>query len=158
MPDRESQSDSSVDTIAKNVHILQFHLLQQFRGVIGHLLEGESSVTVGSVPVTLQFRHDHLMVPGKQRKDREQHLRGKRVSSEAQRQGLIIVLAGVALGLLASLAFAGVIGSMLYGVSPLDATALLGGAILLMAVSLLACYVPAHRAARIDPMSPLPVE
>ena len=74
------------------------------------------------------------------------------------RQGLIIVLVGVALGLLASLAFARVIGSMLYGVSPLDATALLGGAILLMAAALLACYVPAHRAARIDPMSALRVE
>jgi putative ABC transport system permease protein len=74
------------------------------------------------------------------------------------RQGLLLILAGVAIGMAAGLAFTRLIESMLFGVSPVDLTAFLGGAVLLMMVALLACYIPAHRAAGINPMLTLRAE
>jgi putative ABC transport system permease protein len=68
------------------------------------------------------------------------------------RQGLARVLVGVGLGLLGALALTRVLSSLLYGVSATDPATFLGLALLLTAVSWIACYLPARHAARVDPL------
>jgi len=68
------------------------------------------------------------------------------------RRGLLLTLAGLALGLAISIPLARVLSSMIYGVSATDATAFGATAFLLAAVALLACYIPARRAMNVDPM------
>ncbi|MFL6234885.1 MAG: ADOP family duplicated permease [Thermoanaerobaculia bacterium] len=68
------------------------------------------------------------------------------------RQGLARVLVGVGLGLLGALALTRVLASLLYGVSATDPLTFLGLALLLTAVSWIACYIPARHAARVDPL------
>jgi putative ABC transport system permease protein len=67
------------------------------------------------------------------------------------RQGLAVTLAGVAVGVAAALALTRVMGSLLYGVSPTDATNLGAVVALLVTVALAASYAPARRATRVDP-------
>ncbi len=64
---------------------------------------------------------------------------------------LTITLAGVVLGLVVSLAFTHLLRGFLYGLSPTDATTYGGAALLWIAVSLGASWVPAYRATRVDP-------
>jgi predicted permease len=71
------------------------------------------------------------------------------------RQGLSITLSGMALGLLASLALTRLLSSFLYGVSALDLLTFVGVATLLSVVALLACWIPARRATKVDPMMAL---
>ena len=59
---------------------------------------------------------------------------------------------GLILGLAVVLVLARFLTSMLYGVSPSDPVTFVGISFLLAMVALLACYLPARRAARIDPM------
>ncbi|MBX9601827.1 MAG: ABC transporter permease [Bryobacteraceae bacterium] len=68
------------------------------------------------------------------------------------RHGLAMTLTGIGIGLGASLALTRLIKSMLYGVSPTDGVTLAGVAAMLIAVALVACYLPARRAMRIDPV------
>ena len=70
-------------------------------------------------------------------------------------QGMKLVLAGVAAGLLVALALARVIQSLLFGVRPTDPLTFAGVSLLLVVVALLACWMPARRAARLDPMAAL---
>jgi predicted permease len=74
------------------------------------------------------------------------------------RDGLRLVAIGLGLGLLLSLGITRVLTSLLYGVSPTDATVFLAVPVLVLAVSLLAFWLPAHRAARIDPAVTLRAE
>jgi len=67
-------------------------------------------------------------------------------------QGAKLTAAGVALGLLGALAFTRVLASLLYGVSARDPLTFASIAALLAAVALLATWLPARRAARVDPM------
>ena len=65
---------------------------------------------------------------------------------------------GVAIGIAGSLALSRTIHSLLFEVSAADPDSLLGGALLLAAVSLLACWIPARRAMSVDPMVALRYE
>jgi len=73
-------------------------------------------------------------------------------------QGSVLILAGTAIGLAVSLVVARFISSLLFGVSPGDPLTLAGVAAALALVALLACYVPARRATRVDPMVALRCE
>ena len=69
-----------------------------------------------------------------------------------------VALLGVGLGLLASVGFSRLIGSMLFRVSSYDPVTLLSVTVILSAVALLACYIPARRASHVDPMRALRCE
>ena len=73
-------------------------------------------------------------------------------------QGLKLVLLGAAVGLAAALALTRVIQSLLYGVRPTDPMIFAGVALLLVVVALLACWLPARRAAKTHPMEALRCE
>jgi len=74
------------------------------------------------------------------------------------KQGLILALIGVAVGLGAALALSRVISSLLYDVSPTDPLTFVCVSLFFTGVALLASYIPARRAARIDPMVALRYE
>jgi putative ABC transport system permease protein len=74
------------------------------------------------------------------------------------RQGLRLLGMGIVIGLLASLALARVIVSQLWGVSPYEPVTFAAVVGLLLIIGLLACWVPARRATRIDPTTALRYE
>ncbi|MGE5099610.1 MAG: FtsX-like permease family protein, partial [Deltaproteobacteria bacterium] len=73
-------------------------------------------------------------------------------------QGARVAVAGVVIGLLGCLALTRVLGTLLFGVSPFDPIAFGIAALLLLGVAALASYLPARRAARIDPQSAIRAE
>ena len=74
------------------------------------------------------------------------------------RQAMVPVVLGLTAGLAASMAAGNVIAQLLYEVSPRDPVVLVGVALLLTLVGLLACTVPARRATRVDPLEALRCE
>jgi len=74
------------------------------------------------------------------------------------KRGMALPAVGAALGVPIALAVGHTLRGLLYGVSPLDPLSIAASLVLLLAVALLACYVPARRAARIDPMAALRCE
>jgi len=73
-------------------------------------------------------------------------------------QGLFITLVGVVVGMAGSLALTRTMKSMLFGITATDPITLAAVAILLTSVALAACYIPARRATRVDPMVALRYE
>jgi putative ABC transport system permease protein len=73
-------------------------------------------------------------------------------------QGIKLALIGVAIGLASALGLTRFLSGLLYGVKPGDPLTLVAVSALLMAVALLACYIPARQAAKVDPMITLKYE
>ena len=76
----------------------------------------------------------------------------RRVVRDVVRDGLTVTLAGLAVGVVAALAAVRVVETLLFGVTPQDPLTLAGAVASLIAIALLACFVPASRAARVDPV------
>jgi putative ABC transport system permease protein len=74
------------------------------------------------------------------------------------RQGLRLAIAGAAVGLVCALIVSHLMAGLLYGVRPTDPLTFAGVALLLVGVAMLACYVPARRAIRVDPLIALRYE
>ena len=74
------------------------------------------------------------------------------------REGLVVTSYGVAVGLLGSFALTRLLASHLYGVTPTDPVAFATSTLVLMAAAFLACWVPASRATKVDPLSALRYE
>ena len=73
-------------------------------------------------------------------------------------EGLVLVLAGLAIGLVMTVALTGIIRGLLYQVQPYDPSTLVGVGVALLMVALTASYVPARRAASVDPVTALRTE
>lgn len=95
------------------------------------------------------------------RRTREIGIRGAlgatrgQIVGEILRQGIGKTLAGLALGLVGSLFLTRYLQGLLYEVKPFDPAAFAGVSVLLLAVALLASYLPARQAAKVDPMTAL---
>jgi putative ABC transport system permease protein len=73
-------------------------------------------------------------------------------------QGLRLAVLGIAVGLAAALALTRVLSSYLYGINPRDPLTFAAVSVLLVLTALAACYIPARRAAMVDPMVSLRYE
>ena len=82
----------------------------------------------------------------------------RRIMKEILRDGLSITLAGVAVGLAAAMASVQFVRSLLFGVTPYDPLTLVAAPASLIVVAIIACALPAARAARTDPMIALRAE
>jgi putative ABC transport system permease protein len=76
----------------------------------------------------------------------------QRISSMVIREGLALTAVGAGLGIVAALAAGSIVASLLFGVTPRDPVTLAGVVVVLAAVAMLASWLPARRAARVDPL------
>ena len=74
------------------------------------------------------------------------------------KQGMLLVFIGIAVGLTASWLLTRLMTKLLYKTSATDTVTFLSIAVLLIVVALLACYIPARRATKVDPLDALRYE
>jgi ABC-type antimicrobial peptide transport system permease subunit len=124
-------------------------LLSAF-GLIGSLLAAVGLYGLMAYAVTHRTREIGIrMALGARRRDVLKLVIG---------QGMWLVFVGLMIGLLASLTMTRLMESLLFGVSPTDLSTFVVGALSLAFVALLACWIPARRAAKVDPMIALRCE
>ena len=82
----------------------------------------------------------------------------KDVLSLIIKQGLQLILLGLAIGLLVAVALMKIISGLLFGVTTKDPFTFVAVAVVLTFIALLACYVPARRATKVDPLKALRYE
>jgi putative ABC transport system permease protein len=73
-------------------------------------------------------------------------------------EGLFLTLVGIGIGLMCAAALSRLVTNSLFGIAPLDALTFCGATVLLLTIATLACYFPARRAMRVDPMTALHYE
>jgi putative ABC transport system permease protein len=76
----------------------------------------------------------------------------RNILSAVLRQGLQLAITGAVVGIVGAMIVARLMAGLLYGVRPTDPLTFGAVALLLIAVALFACYLPARRALRVDPM------
>lgn len=89
------------------------------------------------------------MALGAQRRD---------IFSLVLKQGIILALIGVAIGLAGAIGLSKVLGSVLYGISATDPVTLISVAVIMVAVALMACFFPARKATKVDPLTAMRYE
>ena len=75
-----------------------------------------------------------------------------RVVGMVLRRGVMLAVVGALLGLVGALVLTRLLDALLFATSPTEPVVFLGVPVLLLVVSLVACYVPARRASRVDPV------
>lgn len=121
-----------------------------FFGFVGLILAGVGIFGIVSFSVSQRTREIGIRTAlGAQRADILRLIIG---------QGMRLAIIGVFLGLLASIAVTRLLSSLLYGISATDAVTFIGVAVLLIFIALIASYIPARRATRVDPMTALRYE
>jgi putative ABC transport system permease protein len=147
-PDQPVEILSMSEVIGATVEPKQFSTsLTAIFALIATLLAAAGIYSVIAYTVSLRTREIGLrMAMGAKQSD---------VMKMVLKKGLRVTLAGVAIGLLASIGLTRLVRSQLYQVSPTDPVVYVAVSLLLVVVSLLACYVPARRASRVDPMTAL---
>jgi len=80
------------------------------------------------------------------------------VLSMVIRRGMVLVLVGCGLGVILAIALTRIVSSLLYGVTPTDPLTFILTTLLLGVVAFVSCWLPARRAAKIDPMAALRYE
>jgi len=80
---------------------------------------------------------------------------GGEVVSMTIREGMLLVTAGIAIGLILARVLTSALETLLFGISDTDAPTFIGVAVILSVVALCACYLPARRASRVDPVAAL---
>jgi putative ABC transport system permease protein len=119
-------------------------------GLIGLVLAAVGLYGVMSYSVTQRTREIGIrMALGAQRSD---------VVSLVLRRGLTLALAGCAAGMAGAIAGTEVLSALLYGVSPRDPLAFAFALLVMIVVALAAAYIPARRAAKVDPIVALRCE
>jgi ABC-type antimicrobial peptide transport system permease subunit len=74
------------------------------------------------------------------------------------REGAVLAAAGMVIGVVGAIAVTRLLGTLLFQIQPYDPLTYAGGLVFLGVVTLVACYIPASRAAGIDPLDALRVE
>ncbi|HEY0321339.1 MAG TPA: ABC transporter permease [Pyrinomonadaceae bacterium] len=121
-----------------------------FFGIVGLLLAAVGIFGIVSFNVSQRTREIGIRTAlGAQRTD---------VLKLIIKQGMRLAVIGVVVGLLASVAVTRLLASLLYGISATDTVTFMGVALLIIIIALVASYIPARRATRVDPMTALRYE